>query len=131
MTLRIRWSRSVFIVPLLLVATRKASAETTNFRVQGNTATALPEAGRSSRPLFGKLRLCRASDLVDKVLPGGRTPDAGTLLQVNKTDICSDVVLFEGGGEYQVCLTATRMHRVTIVTAQIREDLFTCIAELS
>jgi hypothetical protein len=98
MTLRIRWSRSVFIVPLLLVATRKASAETTNFRVQGNTATALPEAGRSSRPLFGKLRLCRASDLVDKVLPRGRTPDAGTLLQVNKTDICSDVVLFEGGG---------------------------------
>jgi hypothetical protein len=98
MTLRIRWSRSVFIVPLLLVATRKASAETTNFRVQGNTVTALPEAGRSSRPLFGKLRLCRASDLVDKVLPGGRTPDAGTLLQVNKTDICCDVVLFEGGG---------------------------------
>src|SRR5215813_6474 len=34
-------------------------------------------------------------------------------------------------GKYQICLTATRMHRVTIVTAQVREDLFTCIAEFS
>ena len=27
------------------------------------------------------------------------TPDAGTPLQVNTTDVCSDVVLFEGEGK--------------------------------
>jgi hypothetical protein len=128
MTLRIRWSRSVFIVPLLLVATRKAKAETTNFRVKGNTATALPEAADPLDPcfLFVAHRTWSIRSYLVAVLPM-RARCSRSIKQTSALMSFSS----KARGEYQVCLTATRMHRVTIVTAQIREDLFTCIAELS
>jgi hypothetical protein len=129
MTFRIRWSRSVFIVPLLLVATRKADAETTNFRVQGNTATALPEAADPLAPclenfVFVAHRASSIRSYLVAVLPM-RARCSRSIKQTSAPMSFSS----KAGGEYQVCLTATRMHRVTIVTAQIREDLFTCIAE--
>jgi hypothetical protein len=40
-----------------------------------------------------------ASDLVEKISPGDRTPDVRTVLEVIQRDICTSLLLFAGSGE--------------------------------
>jgi len=98
-------SKSVFILPLLLAATWAASSAviaattTTNFRLKGDTVVATFEAFDPQDPCLLDFVSVAASDLVEKMSPGGKkTADAGTLLLIIQRDVCTDTVLFGGFG---------------------------------
>jgi hypothetical protein len=102
MTPKILWSRWVLIPPLL-IATASAvfAAATTSsiFRLKGNTVTAIFEAFDPQDPCIFNLISVTASDIVEKMSPGGKkggTP--GTVLVVIQLDVCTETPLFEGVG---------------------------------
>jgi hypothetical protein len=104
MTSRKRWSKSVFILSLLLAATWTANAADAantveNFRLKGNTATALFQAADPLDPCLENVASVVASDTIEKVLPGGRTAALSTVLAVIQRDVCTDFLLFSGVGD--------------------------------
>jgi hypothetical protein len=96
-----RWSKLVFILPLLLAATWAANAANTveNFRLKGNTVTALFLALDPLDSCVENFVSVVAADVIQKVSPGGHTLNAGTVLTVVQDDVCNGIELFNGSGE--------------------------------
>ena len=97
-----RWTRSIFILPLLLMVSPAAIAATTSmsFRLKGNTATAVFQWTDPLDPCVENFVSVVASDLIEKVSPpGGRTGNPGTVLVVLQRDACTDTPLFVGQGD--------------------------------
>jgi hypothetical protein len=101
MTPKILWSRWVLIPPLLIATASAvfAATSTSNFRLKGNTVTATFEAFDPADPCLLNLVSVTASDVVEKMSPGGKkggTP--GTVLVIIQRDVCTDTDLFNGVG---------------------------------
>jgi len=101
MTKRMRWSKLVFILPLLLLGGRGVDAATTvtNFKLKGNTVTALFEGASAIDPCLMNFVSVTSSDLIERVKPDGRVTSLRTVMVVIQQDICADVVTFAGQGE--------------------------------
>jgi hypothetical protein len=101
MASRTHCSRFLLILALLLAASSAATAATTvsNFRLKGNTATAMFDPLDPLDSCLENFVSVASSDLIEKVLPNGRTAALRTVLVVIQRDVCTDTVLFSGDGE--------------------------------
>ena len=101
MTSRMRWGKSVLILPLLLLGGRVVDAKTTvtNFKLKGDTVTAFFQGIDPLYPCLENLVSVTASDLIEKDKHSGKTSILRTLLEVIQRDVCTDVITFSGEGE--------------------------------
>ena len=124
MTPKILWSRWVLISPLLIATASAvfAATSTSNFRLKGNTATAIFEAFDPQDPCLLNFVSVFASDQIDKVSPGGKksTANVGTVLVVVQRDVCTDTPLFDGvGGPASHSFQVAGDLRSVILSAQV------------
>jgi len=96
MTSRLLIGSSVFISSLLLAAISALDAATvTNFRVRGDTITALFDAIDPLDPCIENLVFVAVADKIQKLSPDGSpTPDALAVVDVTQRDICNDIPIF-------------------------------------
>ena len=90
MTSSMRWCKSVFVLWLVGAADSAANAATTvsNFRVTGNTVTALFEAADPFDSCLVNSVFFAAQDLTEKVSSVGNTPIFNTSLDVRRIYTC-------------------------------------------
>ena len=111
----IRWSRWALILPLLVAgsAAARAGNVVSTFKVKGNTAIALFDAFDPVDPCLESVVSLAAADVMEKIMPNGRTISFRTTIAVIDFDVCTETVLFNGEG-------ATASH-----TFQVAADLGT------
>src|SRR4029453_6351259 len=92
----LRWNKGLLILPLLLAVAPTAEATTTvsDFRLKGNTATAIFEAVDPSNSCLLNFVSVASADQIERVLQGGRTQLLRTTITVIQVDTCNDLLLF-------------------------------------
>jgi hypothetical protein len=100
-TTQIRVRAVGFILSLLLAGGSAAhAAEVTNFRLKGDSATALFQAADPSDPCLENVVSVASAEKIQKVSPpGSQTPAPSTVLTVVQVDVCTNTILFVGVGD--------------------------------
>src|SRR5262245_20448334 len=81
------------------VGAGEAADVVSNYRLRGNTVTAMFLANDTLNPCVENFVLVLTSDQVEKVSPGPRTISIGTILTVIQQDTCAGTELFRGFAE--------------------------------
>jgi hypothetical protein len=101
---RLRWNPGLLMLPLLLVGAPAVEARTTvsDFRVKGNTATALFESVDPNNSCLVTFVSVVSADTIEKILQSGRTQFVRTTVVIAQQDTCTQEVLFFGEGSTDV-----------------------------
>jgi hypothetical protein len=127
MTLGMRWSKWVLILPPLLAVTWaagvvNAATMVSNFRLHGDTVNAVFRAMEPGSTCIEVFALVSGADQVVKIAPGNEvTVVKATTIQLIRRDLCTDTVLLDAEG-----LTESQTFRVAgdASSAKLTTSLF-------
>jgi hypothetical protein len=118
----------LLILSMLLVA-NIAAAKTTvsNFQLKGNTVTAIFAAADPLDPCLESIVSVVAADLVEKLMPGGKSVVLRTALVVVERDVCTDTILFsgEGGAATHTLVVASDLSSASLAAQGTLQDSVT------